>query len=52
MAIEQNLYVWQGSAIASVEPPRSLDRPGARRPLVWVVDLWALVLGAGLLSDR
>lgn len=53
MAIEGNVYRWEPGAIRNVDPQdwRSLDRPGARRPLVWIIDLWQLVVGAGLLDD-
>jgi hypothetical protein len=50
MAVEPNIYAWEPSAIRSVEPPRSLDQPGARRPLVWVISMWDVVFNSGLLK--
>ncbi len=51
MSVGANMYLWQGGAIRDVEPPRSLKSPGARRPLRWTIDLWAIVVGAGLLDS-
>lgn len=51
MAVEENVYLWTPGRIASVEPPRSLDRPGPPAALVWVANVWEIVLNAGLLAD-
>lgn len=53
MAIEANRYLHTGLALRSVEgPTHSLEKPGPGRPLVWVADLWTILLNAGVLADR
>lgn len=45
MAIGHASYLWTPGHVA----PRSA--PASRRPLVWMVDMWELILCAGLLSS-
>lgn len=54
MQIAKNEYVWRrGGKVASVEgPAHSRAKPGPERSLIWVIDAWALALGAGLLESR
>jgi hypothetical protein len=53
MAVERNVYLLdrraEGPALRNVEN-RSLDDPGPPMRLVWGVDIWKLVLAAGLLK--
>jgi hypothetical protein len=56
MAIEQNIYLIERgpggkASLRSIESPRyAYEHPGPAKPLRWCVDLWTLVLNAGLLK--
>ncbi|HEU4532602.1 MAG TPA: hypothetical protein VFS00_00745 [Polyangiaceae bacterium] len=56
MAVERNVYLLERgpdgqASLRSIEAPRySYARPGPAKPLRWCVDIWTLVLNAGLLK--
>jgi len=53
MAIEANRYLWTPGRVQTVEgPTHSVERPGAPRPLVWVVDIAELLLNAGVMGQQ
>lgn len=53
MAVDRNEYEWLGTALRSVEgPDHSLERPGPKRPLLWTISTWDLLLNADVLASR
>lgn len=53
MSICENLYRWEPGVIRDIKQPKhSIDRPGPKRQILWVIDTAHLVISAGLLSDR